>query len=84
MDDWPQQTFTLGATTSAAREGEPFELVVGSQRTEAIPRPMQTPATSGAAQADLGVRIAVNATDVGPLRLAGGMRDLGRIGSSRI
>jgi hypothetical protein len=50
--------------------GESFELVVGSQRVEAIPRPMQTPATDGAAQAEFGIRIAVNATDVGPLRMA--------------
>jgi len=50
--------------------GESFEFVVGSQRVEAIPHPPRGPVTSGAAQAELGVRIAVNAPEIGPLRMA--------------
>jgi len=50
--------------------GEAFELVVGSQRVEAFPHPAQAPDTGGSAQAELGARIAVNAPEVGPLRMA--------------
>lgn len=49
---------------------DPFELVVGSQRVEGIPHPTQAPDTGGSAQADLGARIAVNAPEIGPLRMA--------------
>jgi hypothetical protein len=52
--------------------GEPFELVVGSQRVEArpaIPHLTQTPGVGPAMQADLGVRIAINAPEAGPLRM---------------
>jgi hypothetical protein len=49
---------------------EPFELVVGDQRVEAVPRITQAPDANGATHAILGVPITINAPEVGPLRMA--------------
>ncbi len=52
---------------------EPFEFVVGGQRVEAQPtnpHPLKLPDGRQITQADLGVRIPIDAPEVGPLRMA--------------
>jgi hypothetical protein len=49
---------------------EPFELVVGNRRIEAIPRVRQSADAGNPATADLGVPIVIDASEAGPLRMA--------------
>jgi hypothetical protein len=60
----------VASAASWPRTAEPFELVAGSQRVEAIPNLTRVPDPHGFAQARLGARISIAPPEAGSLRMA--------------